>query len=131
MKYSFLFFVFCLFILKINPSKQVRLIEKHKICHPLLLKASFKNQGSHETQKARKMFHGKRHSKTRSRKRTRKNKKPLKKGGSRKQSLRKKTVSSRQSIVFTGGDCDFVDFGAIRNSGLSCSDGSKMVLKNS
>jgi len=40
-------------------------------------------------------------------------------------------ASSRQGIVFNGGACDFVDFGAVRNSGSSCNDGSKMVLKNS
>ena len=131
MKYSFLFFAFCLFIWKINPLKQVRLIEKHKVCHPLLLKASFQNKGSQEAQKARKNIHGKKHSNTRTWKKTRKNKKPLKKGRSMKQSIRTKAVSSRQSIVFTGGACDFVDFGAVRNSGSSCSDGSKMVLRNS
>ena len=131
MKYSFLFFVFSLFILKINPSKQVCLSETHKVCHPLLLKASFQNNGSQETQKARKNIHGKKHSNTRTWKKTRKNKKPLKKGRSMKQSIRTKAVSSRQSIVFTGGACDFVDFGAVRNSGSSCSDGSKMVLRNS
>ena len=52
-------------------------------------------------------------------------------GRSRKQSIRRKAASSRQSIIFSGDDCDFVDFGAVRNLGSSCSDGSKMVLKQS
>ena len=100
-------------------------------CHPLLLKSSLQNQGSHETQKAKKIFNGKRHSKTRTMRKTKKNQKPLKKTKSKKQSIKTKAASSRQSIVFNGDACDFVDFGAVRNSGSSCSDGSKMVLQNS
>ena len=76
-------------------------------------------------------MHGKRHSKERTRRKTSKNEKSLKKKRSRKQSKRTKAASSRQSVVFNGNACDFVDFGAVRNSGSSCSDGSKMVLKNS
>ena len=131
MKYLFLLLVFSLFILKINSSKQVHSNENHMFCHTLFLKASLKTQGGHETQKARKISHGKRHRGTKTRRKTRRRNKPLKKGRSRKQSSRTKVAPSRQGIVFSGGACDFVDFGAVRNSGSSCSDGSKMVLKNS
>ena len=36
----------------------------------------------------------------------------------------------RQSIVFEGENCQFVDFGTIGSSGSGCVDGTKMVLKN-
>ena len=131
MKYLLLLFVFSLVILKINPSKQVHSNKNHTFCHTVLLKASLKNQDGQETQKARKISHGKRHRATKTRRKTRRKNKPLKKRRSRKQSIRTKVASSRQGIVFNGGACDFVDFGAVRNSGSSCNDGSKMVLKNS
>ena len=131
MKFLFLLLVLSLFILKINSSKQVHSSENHTVCHTLFLKASLENQGGQETQKARKISHGKRHKGTKTRRKTRRRNKPLKKRRSRKQSSRTKVASSRQSIVFSGNECEFVDFGAVRNSGSSCSDGSKMVLKNS
>ena len=37
---------------------------------------------------------------------------------------------SKQSIVFTGENCDFIDFGSVGSSGSGCVDGTKMVLKN-
>ena len=36
----------------------------------------------------------------------------------------------RQSIVFEGENCQFVDFGTVGSSGSGCLDGTKMVLKN-
>ena len=36
----------------------------------------------------------------------------------------------RQSIVFEGENCQFVDFGTVNSSGNGCVDGTKMVLKN-
>ena len=36
----------------------------------------------------------------------------------------------RQSIVFEGENCQFVDFGTVGSSGSGCVDGTKMVLKN-
>ena len=97
-----------------------------------LSKASLQAQDGHDIKKVRKLLHGKKHGETRTRrKKGRKSKKPLKKHGSRKYSARSKVASSRQSIVFSGDACDFVDFGAVRSSGSSCTDGSKMVLKNS
>ena len=41
-----------------------------------------------------------------------------------------KIKSMRQSIVFTGESCQYVDFGSVRSSGSGCADGTKMVLKN-
>ena len=42
----------------------------------------------------------------------------------------RKTKAKRQSIVLTGESCDFIDFGSVRNVGLGCTDGTKMVVKN-
>ena len=42
----------------------------------------------------------------------------------------RKIKSMRQSIVFTGESCQYVDFGSVRSSGSGCADGTKMVLKN-
>ena len=37
---------------------------------------------------------------------------------------------TKQSIVFTGENCDFIDFASVRTLGAGCVDGTKMVLKN-
>ena len=36
----------------------------------------------------------------------------------------------KQSIVFTGENCDFIDFASVRTLGAGCVDGTKMVVKN-
>ena len=41
----------------------------------------------------------------------------------------KKKQSGRQSIVFNGDACQFVDYGSVRTVGSGCVDGTKMVLK--
>ena len=64
-------------------------------------------------------------------------------GGSRKSKSKKHTQikrkikskkqsqsKHRQSIVFEGENCQFVDFGTVNSSGNGCVDGTKMVLKN-
>ena len=49
----------------------------------------------------------------------------------KKPKARKQTRSKhRQSIVFEGENCQFVDFGSVGSSGSGCVDGTKMVLKN-
>ena len=49
----------------------------------------------------------------------------------RKTKSKKQTRSKpRQSIVFEGENCQFVDFGTVGSSGSGCVDGTKMVLKN-
>ena len=48
---------------------------------------------------------------------------PKKTGGQRRR-------GGRQSIVFEGENCQFVDFGTVSSSGSGCVDGTKMVLKN-
>ena len=37
---------------------------------------------------------------------------------------------TRQSIVFTGENCTFIDFASVRTLGAGCADGTKMVVKN-
>ena len=37
---------------------------------------------------------------------------------------------TKQSIVFTGENCDFIDFASVRTLGDGCADGTKMVVKN-
>ena len=37
---------------------------------------------------------------------------------------------TKQSIVFTGENCDFIDFASVRTLGAGCADGTKMVVKN-
>ena len=37
---------------------------------------------------------------------------------------------TKQSIVFTGENCDFIDFASVRSLGAGCADGTKMVVKN-
>ena len=37
---------------------------------------------------------------------------------------------TRQSVVFTGENCDFIDFESARTLGAGCADGTKMVVKN-
>ena len=37
---------------------------------------------------------------------------------------------TRQSIVFTGENCTFIDFASVRTLGAECADGTKMVVKN-
>ena len=36
----------------------------------------------------------------------------------------------KQSTVFVGENCDFVNFGSVSGLGTDCVDGTKMVLKN-
>ena len=51
----------------------------------------------------------------------------------RKKNRSKKLIGRRktkQSIVFTGENCDFIDFASVRTLGAGCVDGTKMVLKN-
>ena len=43
---------------------------------------------------------------------------------------RKEERKIKQSTVFTGENCDFIDFASVRTLGAECADGSKMVLKN-
>ena len=50
-----------------------------------------------------------------------------KKNRSKKLKGRRKT---KQSIVFSGENCDFIDFTSVRTLGAGCVDGTKMVLKN-
>ena len=51
--------------------------------------------------------------------------------GSRMSKSKKQSQSKhRQSIVFEGENCQFVDFGTVNSSGNGCVDGTKMVLKN-
>ena len=50
-----------------------------------------------------------------------------KKNRSKKLKGRRKT---KQSIVFTGENCDFIDFASVRTLGAECADGTKMVVKN-
>ena len=128
MKYLIILLFVSLFILKLNSSKKVDSIKNQT---DLTIFSSQASLQAHETKKVRKIINGKRHRQTRQRKKTRNSNRPLKKRGHKKLSSRSKAASSRQSIVFSGDACDFVDFGAVRNSGSSCSDGSKMVLKNS
>ena len=61
--------------------------------------------------------------------RKRKTKKRLTRRNNRNRKTRK-IKSMRQSIVFTGESCQYVDFGSVRSSGSGCADGTKMVLKN-
>ena len=37
---------------------------------------------------------------------------------------------AKQSIVFSGENCDFIDFASVRALGAGCADGTKMVVKN-
>ena len=37
---------------------------------------------------------------------------------------------TKQSIVFIGQNCDFIDFASVRTLGAGCADGTKMVVKN-
>ena len=50
-----------------------------------------------------------------------------KKNRTKKLKGRRKT---KQSIVFTGENCDFIDFASVRTLGAECADGTKMVVKN-
>ena len=50
-----------------------------------------------------------------------------KKNRTKKLKGRRKT---KQSIVFTGENCDFIDFASVRALGAGCADGTKMVVKN-
>ena len=50
-----------------------------------------------------------------------------KKNRTKKLKGRRKT---KQSIVFTGENCDFIDFASVRTLGAGCADGTKMVVKN-
>jgi len=38
--------------------------------------------------------------------------------------------NSRQSVVFEGEHCQFIDFANVRSSGFECINGAKMVVKN-
>ena len=37
---------------------------------------------------------------------------------------------TKQSIVFTGENCDIIDFASVRALSAGCADGTKMVVKN-
>ena len=40
------------------------------------------------------------------------------------------TKKIKQSIVFQGDNCEFIDFALVGTLGSGCEDGTKMVLKN-
>ena len=64
----------------------------------------------------------------RGKKKTRRGKKKRRKQKKRPRNGKKKQ-SGRQSIVFNGDACQFVDYGSVRTAGSGCVDGTKMVLK--
>ena len=42
----------------------------------------------------------------------------------------RKMKKDKQSTVFVGENCNFVNFGSVSGLGTDCVDGTKMVLKN-
>ena len=54
----------------------------------------------------------------------------VRRGPKKSKSKKQSRSQQRQSIVFSGEDCQFVDFGSVGSSGSGCVDGTKMVLKN-
>ena len=74
---------------------------------------------------------GKKKTTKRSKKATRSGKKKGTRTGKKKPTRKgSPTVGSgRQSIVFEGDACQFVDFESVRSLGSGCVDGTKMVLK--
>ena len=83
-----------------------------------------KISGSKRTRKYRR-----RHNKRRKRKNKSLNKK---RNGKNKRLNRKRKIKKKikQSIVFQGDNCDFIDFALVGTPGSGCVDGTKMVLKN-